>query len=123
MMRTTAAKATTMMGPAQAFMNDSIRNTTMVISSKNAIMPIHSGKCGNNIRPKSILENDKRRLGLTRLTRLTRLGLGLYCQIVLPKQSVPCLQSLCLSKHAKGNRHRFPFEVTKQGGLDDRVTG
>ena len=54
---------------------------------------------------KSILENDKKRLGLTRLTRLTRLGLGLYCQIVLPKQAVPCLQSSCLSKHAKGNRH------------------
>ena len=46
MMRTTAAKATTMMGPVKAFMNDSIR-TIMVISSKNTIMPIHSGK---NIR-------------------------------------------------------------------------
>ena len=30
-----------MMGPAQAFMNDSIR--------KNTIMPIHSSKCQKNI--------------------------------------------------------------------------
>ena len=44
------ANATTMIGPAQASMNDNIIIITMVICIENAIMPIHSSNCGYNIK-------------------------------------------------------------------------